>query len=80
MIRILMTVGVVLLLTDSALAQSYWTQVRLAVATYGYEAAKQHALAHYGKEAVEAGEKCLKGRDPLSGPHRADGQNRPRRG
>jgi hypothetical protein len=80
MIRILMSTGVVLLLTNSALAQAYCAQVRLAVATYGYEAAKQHALAHYGKDAVEAGEKCLKERDRLSGPHRADGQTRPRRG
>lgn len=80
MTRILMTIGVALLLTDSALAQSYCAQVRLAVATYGYEAAKRHALAYYGKEAVAAAEKCLKERDRLSGPRRADGQNRPRRG
>lgn len=80
MIRILMTTGVALLLTDSARAQSYCAQVRLAVATYGYEATKRHALTHYGKEAVEAGEKCLKQRERSSGPRRADGQTRPGRG
>jgi hypothetical protein len=79
-IRIVVSVGTTLLLTDYALAQSYCEQVRLAVATYGYEVSKRHALTHYGKEAVEAGEKCLKGRDRLPVPQSADGQTRPRRG
>jgi hypothetical protein len=71
MIRILVAVGVVLLLTESAYAQAYCDQVRLAVATYGYEAAKRHALANYGKDAVAAGEKCLKARDRSSGSQSA---------
>ena len=57
----LLVVGVSLLLTNSALAQSYCDQVRQAVAIFGHEASKRHALEHYGKEAVEAGERCLKG-------------------
>ena len=56
----LVVVGVSLLLTSSALAQSYCDQVRQAVAIFGHEASKRHALEHYGKEAVEAGERCLK--------------------
>jgi hypothetical protein len=80
MIRLLVAAGVVLLVTSSAHAQSYCDQVRLAVATYGYEASKRHALANYGKEAVEVAEKCLKGRNPSSKPHGPDGQGRPRRG
>jgi len=79
MIRFVMTAGIVLLLTDAAPAQSYCDQVRQAVATYGYQAAKQHALENYGKEAVQAGEKCLKGRDRLPGLHGADGQTKTRR-
>ena len=57
---ILVAVGVTLLMTSSALAQSYCDQVRQAVAIYGHAASKQHALEHYGKEAVEAGERCLR--------------------
>jgi hypothetical protein len=40
MTRILTTIGIVLLLTGPSLAQSYCAQVRQAVATYGYAAAK----------------------------------------
>ena len=56
----LVVVGVSLLVTNSALAQSYCDQVRQAVAIFGHAASKQHALEHYGKEAVEAGERCLR--------------------
>jgi hypothetical protein len=77
MVRLLVTVGVLLLATSSVRAQSYCTQVRLAVATYGYEASKRHALAQYGKEAVEAGEKCLKGRASSPRSHGADEKGRP---
>src|SRR6266513_1386244 len=59
MIRLLVGLGVVLLLTNSSLAQSYCQQVRQAVATYGYAAAKRHAMAHYGRKAVRAGDRCL---------------------
>ena len=34
-------------------------QVRDAVATYGYAAARHYALIHYGKQAVAAGDRCL---------------------
>jgi hypothetical protein len=43
--RILVAVGVALLLTNSSFGQSYCDQVRQAVATYGYAAAKRHAMA-----------------------------------
>jgi hypothetical protein len=60
MIRmILVAVGVALLPTSSVLAQSNCDQIREAVATYGYEAARAHALAHYGEAALAEGDKCL---------------------
>jgi hypothetical protein len=62
MTRILLIVAVALLLTNRAFAQSEANcdEIRQAVATYGYEDARRHALEHYGAEAVEAGEKkCL---------------------
>jgi hypothetical protein len=59
MSRILMAVGVALLLTNSSLAQSYCDQVKQAIATYGYEAARRHAVAHYSKEEVAAADKCV---------------------
>lgn len=34
-------------------------QIRQAVATYGYAAARRYALAHYGTEAVKYGQRCL---------------------
>ncbi len=79
-IRLGLTLGAVLLLADAAFAQSYCAQVREAVATYGYETAKRYALANYGKDVVEAAEKCLAPRHRLNGPHSADAQGRPRRG
>ena len=54
--------AVALLLTNRAWAQSEANcdEIRQAVATYGYEEARRHAMSHYGAEAVEAGEKkCL---------------------
>src|SRR5215831_9343369 len=62
MTRILIIVAVALLLTNRGWAQSEANceEIRQAVATYGYEDARRHALIHYGAEAVEAGEKkCL---------------------
>ena len=73
----LVVVGVSLLVTNSALAQSYCDQVRQAVAIFGHEASKRHALEHYGKEAVEAGERCLKQGNENSG--RPDGSRRRKR-
>jgi hypothetical protein len=36
--------------------------VRQAVATYGYAAARHYALIHYGKQAVAFGDRCLAGK------------------
>ena len=35
--------------------------LRSPLATYGYPAARKHALENYGKEAVAFGDKCLRG-------------------
>ena len=63
MTRILIAaVGVALLLSGRAWAQSEANceEIRQAIATYGYEEARKHALIHYGQEAVESSEKkCL---------------------
>ena len=61
MTRILVAAVVALLLTNDSWSQSQsdCEQIRQAVATYGYAAAREHALAHYGIEAVKAGDKCL---------------------
>src|SRR5262249_20466935 len=43
--------------------------IRLAVAQYGFAAARQHALETYGPEAVKTGDKCFtkqEGRDTSS--------------
>jgi hypothetical protein len=61
MVRILSTVAFALLLTNFAMAQSYCDQVRQAVATYGYAAAKQHAMAHYSAREVAVADKCVGG-------------------
>jgi hypothetical protein len=42
-----------------ALADHRCDQVKQAVATYGYAAARHHALENYGKEAVAFGDTCL---------------------
>jgi len=61
--RILVAVGVALLLTDYAAAQTAANcdQIRQAVAQYGYAAARRHAMANYGAQAVREGDKCLTG-------------------
>jgi hypothetical protein len=62
MTRFVIAVGVgVVLLGDSALADDRCDQVKQAVATYGYAAARKHALENYGKEAVAFGDNCLRG-------------------
>ena len=68
--RFLSVTGVILLLTDYSLAQSVpdpaqCEQIRQAVAQYGYVAARRHAMGNYGREAVDAGEKCLTKRDRM---------------
>ena len=52
-------VGGAVLLGGSASADDRCDLVRQAVATYGYAAARQHALENYGQEAVAFGDKCL---------------------
>jgi hypothetical protein len=67
MTRVLLIAALALLLTGRASAQSEANceEIRQAVATYGYEDARRHAMLHYGAEAVEAGEKkCLAGMIP----------------
>ena len=66
--KLLAIAGLVLLVTDYSLAQSgpdpaQCEQVRQAVAQYGYKEARRHAMANYGPQAVEAGDKCLTKRD-----------------
>jgi hypothetical protein len=69
MVRFVIAVGVgVVLLGDSALADDRCDQIKQAVATYGYAAARKHALENYGKDAVAFGDKCLResgGQAPL---------------
>jgi hypothetical protein len=52
-------VGGAVLLGGSASADDRCDMVKQAVATYGYAAARQHALENYGQEAVAFGDKCL---------------------
>ena len=61
MTRIFVAVGVALLSTSYAWAQSAANceQIRQAVAQYGYAAARAHAMRTYGPEAVASGDKCL---------------------
>jgi hypothetical protein len=65
MMRVLLATGAILLLADYAYAQApdmdpmQCQQLKEAVAQYGYAAARRHALANYGPEAVRAGDKCL---------------------
>jgi hypothetical protein len=62
--RCLLIAGALFLLADYSFAQApdpmQCQQVRAAVARYGYTAAKRHALATYGPEAVRAGDQCLR--------------------
>src|SRR5215469_13902283 len=64
--RILLLSGVILLMPDYSLAQSYpdptpmqCQLIRWAAAQYGFAAARQHALETYGPEAVATGDKCF---------------------
>jgi hypothetical protein len=63
MLRFLLLTVAILLMTDYSFAQTpgpeQCQQVREAVARYGYAAARRHALATYGPEAVRAGDRCL---------------------
>ena len=64
MIRLLVAIGATFLLTSPLLADpgpsaADCEQIRQAVATYGYTAARRYAKAHYGVEAVKYGDRCL---------------------
>jgi hypothetical protein len=62
----LLITGVILLVADYSFAQyspdptpMQCQLIRLAVAQYGFAAARQHALETYGPEAVKTGDKCF---------------------
>jgi hypothetical protein len=71
MTRILFAAGIALLFADYAWAQSAANcdQIRQAVAQYGYAAARRHAMANYGAQAVRNGDQCLRGRGGGAGRH-----------
>ena len=63
---LLLLTGVVLLTADYAFAQGSpdptpmeCRLIKLAVAQYGFAAARRHALETYGPEAVKTGDKCF---------------------
>ena len=62
--RTLVAVAIALLSTSPSWAQSAANcdQIRQAVAQYGYAAARAHAMANYGAEAVRNGERNCLGR------------------
>jgi hypothetical protein len=64
--RLLLLMGVILLMADNAVAQNspdpspmQCQMIKLAVAQYGFAAARQRALETYGPEAVKTGDKCF---------------------
>ena len=64
--RFLLLTGAVLLIVDYSFAQDspdptpmQCQPIRLAVAQYGFAAARRHALGTYGPEAVKTGDKCF---------------------
>jgi hypothetical protein len=64
--RLLLLTGVILLMADYAFAQNssdpspmQCQMIKLAVAQYGFAAARQHALEAYGPDAVKTGDKCF---------------------
>ncbi len=69
MTRFLVAIGTAFVLTTTLSIESAQSgpgpgdcdQVRQAVATYGYSAARHYALVHYGKQAVAYGDRCLGG-------------------
>ncbi len=71
MTKILTALGFVLVLTDVSGAQSYCAQVKEAVATYGYVAARRYAVAHYTAREVRVADACLSKGHRRSGRHHA---------
>ena len=79
--RFLSIAGLVLMTTQYSFAQSgpdaaQCQQIRQAVDQYGYAAARQHAMANYGPQAVAAGERCLTGRDRMKGTSPGPGRRK----
>jgi hypothetical protein len=69
-LRALLVTVVILLMPDHSFAQTspeptsmQCQLIRLAVAQYGYAAARRHALETYGPEAVKVGDRCFKGQE-----------------
>lgn len=65
MLRLLLLTCAVVLMADVSFAQAptpmQCQQVKEAVARYGYAAARRHALATYGPDAVRVGDQCFAG-------------------
>lgn len=66
MTRSLLLAAIIFLGADCAFAQytqqpdpMQCNQIRQAAAQYGFAAARRHALANYGPEAVKMGDKCF---------------------
>jgi hypothetical protein len=63
--RLLLLTCALLLMPGYAFAQApsadQCQQIKQAVAQYGYEAARKHALENYGPEAVKVGDQCFDG-------------------
>jgi hypothetical protein len=66
MARFLFLTGAILLMADYSFAQDspdptpmQCQLIRVAVAQYGFAAARRHALETYGPEAVKTGDKCF---------------------
>ena len=64
--RFLLLAGIFLLIGDYSFAQDspdptpmQCQLIKLAVAQYGFAAARRHALETYGPEAVKTGDKCF---------------------
>ncbi len=64
--RSLLLAAIIFLVADDAFAQysqqpdpMQCEQIRQAAAQYGFAAARRHALANYGPEAVRMGDKCF---------------------
>ena len=80
--KFLVLAGAIVLMPSSAFAQNSLdhpspTQcqlIKLAVAHYGYAAARQHALETYGPESVKFGDQCLATRTRWSRKHDASGE------
>ena len=71
MIRLLIAIVAACLLTSPSSAKpapgpNDCEQIKQAVATYGYMAARRYALIHYGKEAASYGDKCLTPKEKLT--------------